>query len=68
MVNWFTEIFRVHKMDSYQIMSQIAKAPIANVVDANYSVVVKAAKALMPKNLAYEGMHQKMRERAKQLR
>jgi DNA-binding transcriptional regulator GbsR (MarR family) len=55
-------------MDSYQIMSQIAKAPIANVVDANYSVVVKAAKALMPKNLAYEGMHQKMRERAKQLR
>jgi len=68
MVNWFTEIFRVHRMDSYQIMSQIAKAPIANVVDANYSVVVKAAKSLMPKNLAYDGMHQKMRERAKQLR
>jgi acetamidase/formamidase len=68
MVNWFTEIFGVHKMDSYQIMSQIAKAPIANVVDANYSVVVKAAKSLMPKNIAYDGMHQRMRERAKQLR
>ena len=42
------ELYGLHPMDAYQLCSQIAQVPVANVVDANYSVVVKAAKALLP--------------------
>jgi hypothetical protein len=38
--------------------------PVANVVDANYSVVVKAAKALLPAVDAFDGMHAELRARA----
>ena len=41
-------------MDAYQLCSQIAEVPVANVVDANYSVVVKAAKALRPAGLGVD--------------
>jgi hypothetical protein len=55
-------------MDSYQLLSQITRAPIANVVDANFSVVIKAAKALLPQKQAYSGMHASLKERAKGLK
>ena len=42
------ELYGLHPMDAYQLCSQIAQVPVANVVDANYSVVVKAPKALLP--------------------
>ena len=54
-------------MDAYQLCSQIAQAPIANVVDANYSVVVKAAKALLPAADAFGGIHADLRARALRL-
>ena len=44
--------------------SQVSEAPIANVVDANYSAVVKASKALLPPALAYDGLHDDLRRRA----
>lgn len=65
MVRWFQELFQLHQMDSYQLLSQITKAPIANVVDANFSVVIKAAKDLLPHAPAYAGMHASLRDRAK---
>ena len=43
------------------------QAPIANVVDANYSVVVKAAKTLLPAAEAYDGIHAELRARARSL-
>ena len=64
MVRWFEELYRLHPMDSYQLLSQITKAPIANVVDANFSVVIKAAKSLLPASHAYSGMHSSLRERS----
>lgn len=67
LIRWFQELFKLHQMDAYQLLSQITKVPIANVVDANYSVVVKAAKNLVPKVDAYAGMHQSLKERAKGL-
>ena len=67
LVRWFQELYRLHQLDSYQLLSQITKAPIANVVDANFSVVIKAAKKLLPKAEAYSGMHASLRERAKGL-
>jgi hypothetical protein len=54
-------------MDAYQLLSQITEVPIANVVDANYSAVVKARKALLPAASAYGGLHDDLRARAARL-
>ncbi len=64
LVRWFEELYGLHPMDSYQLLSQIAEAPIANVVDANYSAVLKAPKALLPSATAYGGLHADLRQRA----
>ncbi len=67
MVRWYEELFGLHQMDAYQLLSQTAEVPVANVVDVNYSVVVKAAKALVPRADAFGGMHADLRDRARQL-
>jgi len=64
LVRWFTDLYGLHPMDSYQLLSQITRAPIANVVDANYSVVVQAPKALLPAAAAFDGLHADLRARA----
>jgi acetamidase/formamidase len=67
LVRWFGELYGLHPMDAYQLLSQITQAPIANVVDANYSAVVKARKALLPPSSAYGGLHDELRGRAASL-
>jgi acetamidase/formamidase len=67
LVRWLSQLYGLHTMDAYQLLSQIAQVPIANVVDANYSVVVKAAKALLPRAGAFQGIHADLRERARSL-
>jgi acetamidase/formamidase len=67
MVRWFEQLYGLHQMDAYQLLSQITQVPIANVVDANYSVVVKAGKALLPARSAFGGMHDELRDRARSL-
>ncbi|MBG6216942.1 acetamidase/formamidase [Arthrobacter sp. CAN_A6] len=67
MVRWFGELFGLHQLDAYQLLTQTALAPIANAVDANYSVVVKAAKQLFPEAHSYGGMHADLRQRGAQL-
>ena len=64
LVRWFEQLFGLHTMDAYQLLSQISEAPIANVVDVNYSVAVKARKALLPPVEAFGGIHREMRARA----
>ncbi len=64
MVRWYEELFGLHHMDAYQLLAQTTEAPVANVVDVNYSVVVKAAKAPMPHVEAFDGMHAELRSRA----
>lgn len=64
LVHWFRQLYDLHPMDAYQLLSQISEAPIANVVDANYSAVVKARKALLPAVQAYDGLHAELRRRA----
>jgi hypothetical protein len=54
-------------MDAYQLLSQISETPLANVVDANYSVVAKARKALLPTAAAFDGLHDDLRARAAEL-
>ncbi len=67
LVRWFGELYGLHPMDAYQLLSQISEVPIANVVDANYSAVVKARKALLPPYSAYGGLHDELRSRAASL-
>jgi acetamidase/formamidase len=57
LVSWVAGLYGLHQMDAYQLCSQIAQVPVANVVDTNYSVVVKAPKALLPSADAFDGIH-----------
>ena len=68
LVRWFGELYGLAPMDAYQLLSQITEVPIANVVDANYSAVVKARKSLLPAAAAYGGLHDDLRARAATLR
>jgi acetamidase/formamidase len=67
LVHWVSELCGLHTMDSYQLLSQTTLAPIANVVDANYSVAVKVAKALLPAADAFDGIHDELRARSRSL-
>ena len=48
MVRWVQELTGLSDMDAYQLVSQTALTPIANVVDTNYTVVAKVAKRFLP--------------------
>lgn len=61
MIRWLQELYGLHQMDAYQLLSQISKAPIANVVDANYSTAIKVSKELLPQTKAYSGIHDNLR-------
>lgn len=67
LVRWVSLLHGMHVMDAYQLCSQITQVPVANVVDANYSVVVKAAKALLPPGDVLGGLHADLRARARDL-
>lgn len=64
LVRWFGELLGLSPRDAYQLLSQTTEAPLANVVDANYSAVLKARKALFPAARAYGGLHDELRARA----
>jgi acetamidase/formamidase len=61
MVSWLSELYGLDRMDAYQLLSQTSLAPLANVVDANYSALAKVPKALLPSAEAYGGMHWRLR-------
>lgn len=67
MISWFGELNGLHPMDAYQLVTQTAQVPVANVVDPNYSVVVKVAKEHLPSSSAPAGVHQDLSERARSL-
>jgi len=48
MVEWVAAEYGFDKWDAYQFVSQVAEMRVANMVDPNYSVVVKVAKRLLP--------------------
>jgi acetamidase/formamidase len=64
MIEWLSELYGLDRLDAYQLLTQISEAPLANVVDANYSAVTKVAKRLLPPRDAYDGMHRYLREQA----
>ena len=68
MVLWVAELTGMSVIDSYQLVSQAALTPIANVVDTNYTVVCKFPKVLLRGAVAMGGMHDRMRKAARQWR
>ncbi|MGE3663235.1 MAG: acetamidase/formamidase family protein [Pseudonocardia sp.] len=64
MVRWLGELYGLDPLDAYQLLTQISRSPLANVVDTNYSAVTKIDKALLPAADAYGGMHRHLREQA----
>jgi acetamidase/formamidase len=53
LVMWLVEEFGLDKLDAYQLVSQIAETPVANVCDPNYTFVAKAPKRHLPSNDVY---------------
>jgi acetamidase/formamidase len=61
LVRWVQELTGLSAMDAYQLVSQTALTPIANVVDTNYTVVAKIAKAHLKGVTAMGGVHDRLR-------
>ena len=63
-VGWVAGDFGLDVLDAYQLVSQAVEAPIANVVDTNYTSVAKLAKRWLPAVDVYGGMHRRLGEMA----
>jgi len=61
MVHWIADLLELTTMDAYQLVSQLAESPIANVVDTAYTAVCKIPKALIGDPVAMSGTHRRLR-------
>jgi acetamidase/formamidase len=57
MVRWLAQLLGISEMDSYQLVSQIALSPVANVCDTVYTMVCKVPKSMLGDLSAYSGKH-----------
>ena len=64
MVHWIAELLGLSTMDAYQLVSQTALSPIANVCDTVYSVVCKVPKQYLGRVDAFAGKHGQLRQAA----
>jgi acetamidase/formamidase len=63
MVQWVAELTGLSAMDAYQFISQAVEAPLANVVDTNYTSVAKLRKNYLPATTtAMRGSHERLRD------
>jgi acetamidase/formamidase len=62
MVMWMGEEFGLSAMDAYQLLTQVAESPVANVCDPNYTFVCKVRKRWLPEREVMGGMHQRLRD------
>ena len=60
LVRWTAELTGLSTMDAYQLVSQTARTPVANVVDTSYTVVAKMPKSVLRGAVAYGGTHQRL--------
>jgi acetamidase/formamidase len=66
LVHWLAGQYGLDVMDAYQLVSQGVEAPLANVVDVNYTSVAKFPKRYLPAGQAMGGAHARLRELAAQ--
>jgi acetamidase/formamidase len=60
LVHWTAELTGLSTLDAYQLVSQTARTPVANVVDTNYTVVAKMPKSVLRGAVAYGGVHDRL--------
>jgi acetamidase/formamidase len=66
LVTWVASATDMSVMDAYQLVSQGARSRIANVCDANYTVVAKIPKRFLPGGVPWlDGAHERVRERGR---
>jgi len=65
MVGWVAQLTGLSTLDAYQLVSQVALTPVANVVDTNYTVVAKVPKSVLRGAVAYGGIHDTLRSLAR---
>ena len=61
LVRWVAELTGLSELDAYQLVSQTALTPVANVVDTSYTVVAKLPKAVLRGAQALDGLHDRLR-------
>ncbi len=61
LVRWTAELLELSTLDAYQLVSQVALTPVANVVDIDYTVVAKLPKAVLRGTTAMAGVHERLR-------
>ncbi|MFI7586774.1 acetamidase/formamidase family protein [Spongisporangium articulatum] len=69
LVGWVAGLTGLDELDAYQLLSQVATAPVANVVDTNYTMLAGVRKSLLgalAPAAAYGGVHETLRGRAHQ--
>jgi acetamidase/formamidase len=62
LVMWLVQEFGLDKLDAYQLVSQIAESPVANVCDPNYTFVAKAPKRHLPSPDVYGSTREALEE------
>jgi acetamidase/formamidase len=62
LVTWLATDFGLDQLDAYQLVTQIAESPVANVCDPNYTFVAKAAKRYLPGADPYGGARARLKE------
>jgi len=65
LIQWLGSEFGLDQLDAYQLVTQASEAPVANVVDPNYTFVSKIRKEYLPERSVYGGAHTRLREMAR---
>jgi acetamidase/formamidase len=61
LVGWTGSLLGLDDLDALQLVSQACLAPVANVVDTNYTMLAKLPKAVLGGVAAYDGLHRRLR-------
>jgi acetamidase/formamidase len=64
LILWIASQFGMDTMDAYQLVTQGVEAPLANVVDVNYTSIAKMPKRYLPKGTVMGGTHANLRDLA----
>lgn len=69
LIRWISEASGLSIMDTYQLVTQASRSPIANVCDANYTIVAKMPKRYLPADVSWmAGAHNRLRRIAATVR
>jgi acetamidase/formamidase len=69
LIGWISTETGLSVMDTYQLVTQASSSPIANVCDANYTIVARMPKRYLPGHVSWmSGMHDRLRQVATEVR